>query len=143
MVDQDVVLEKVASIQRCLRRIQEKTNLDPSSLDDVDVQDIVVLNLQRAIQSAVDLAAHVIAEEGLGLPRSLKEHFELLSNSGVISDEVAARMQAMVGFRNIAVHEYERIDVRILKTILTKHLQDLVLFYREVLNHCGLGEQPG
>ena len=61
MPDRDVVLAKAAAIQRCLRRIEEVTGLKPASLADQDTQDIFVLNLQRAIQSAIDLASHIIA----------------------------------------------------------------------------------
>jgi len=129
----------VGNIQRCLRRIREKTGMDPASLDDLDIQEIFVLNLQRATQSAIDLAAHIVADEGLGLPRSLKENFRLLAKAGILSDDVAGRMEAMVGFRNIAVHEYQAIDVNVLKAILSKHLGDLVEFYQQVLDRFGLG----
>lgn len=139
MVDRDVVFEKVGNIQRCLRRIREKTGMDPASLDDLDIQEIFVLNLQRATQSAIDLAAHIVADEGLGLPRSLKENFRLLAKAGILSHDVAGRMEAMVGFRNIAVHEYQAIDVNVLKAILSKHLGDLVEFYQQVLDRFGLG----
>ena len=56
MPDRDVVLAKVTAIQKCLRRINDVTGLDPDRLDDLDIQDIFVLNLQRAVQSAIDLA---------------------------------------------------------------------------------------
>lgn len=55
MLDRDVVLAKVATIQRCLLRINQVTGLDPERLDNQDVEDIFVLNLQRAVQTAIDL----------------------------------------------------------------------------------------
>ncbi|WP_337250322.1 HepT-like ribonuclease domain-containing protein [Acetomicrobium sp.] len=58
MPDKDIVLAKVATIQRCFDRIRDVTGLDPKSLEDIDKQDIFVLNLQRAIQACIDLAAH-------------------------------------------------------------------------------------
>jgi len=69
MPDRDVVLAKVSAIQKCLRRIKDITGLNPDRLDDIDVQDIFVLNLQRSIQSAIDLATHIIASEGLGIAK--------------------------------------------------------------------------
>lgn len=80
MVDRDVVFAKISSIQRCLKRIQEVSQGKPESLDNLDVQEIVTLNLQRAIQGIIDLAAHVDADEGWGVPQELRKNFDLLSH---------------------------------------------------------------
>ena len=138
MIDQDILFEKTAIIQRCLQRIREVTGLDPDNLDDVDVQDIFVLNLLKAVQGAIDLAAHIIADEGLGLPESLREHFTLLKDAGVLDTNVAAKMEAMVGFRNIAVHEYEKISVDVLKSIMEQDLVDLETYYKSIFQHFDL-----
>ena len=135
MIDEDIVLAKVAIIQRCLRRIREKVGMTPERLDDPDIQDIVVLNLQRAIQAAIDLAAHLVAEEALGLPSSLRENFQLLGRAKIIPAELAEKMQKMVGFRNIAIHEYQNLNPIILKKIVTERLDDLVQYYKHVLSH--------
>ena len=132
MVDRDIVLAKIASIRRHLERIQEATHGKPESLDTLDVQDIFVLNLQRAVQAAIDLAAHIMADEKLGLPDSLKENFVFLEKTQIIQSSLCKRLQAMVGFRNIAVHDYERLDVNILKALLQEHLVDLEEFSRTV-----------
>lgn len=141
MPDRDVVLAKVAAIQRCLRRIKEVTRLDAARLDDLDVQDIFVLNLQRAIQSSVDLATHVIASEGLGISETVGGNFVLLENAKIIKRALSKKMQSMVGFRNIAIHEYQALDVDILKAILTRHLKDLEQFYTAVLNRFGFSDK--
>ena len=133
MPDKDVVLAKVATIQRCLKRIKETTGLDPKSLDDIDKQDIFILNLQRAVQAAVDLATHIVASEGLGLSDTIKDNFKLLRRAGIISEQLALRMQSMVGFRNIAIHDYQAIDKGILKSILANNLKDVEDFYTVVL----------
>lgn len=135
MPDRDVVLAKVASIQRCLKRIKETTRLDPTSLDDIDKQDIFILNLQRAIQSAIDLATHIIASEGLGLSDTVKDNFKLLKNAGILNEDLTHRMESMVGFRNIAIHDYQTIKRDILKSILVKNLKDLEDFYTTILLH--------
>ena len=138
MVDPDIIYEKTAIIQRCLKRIQEVTDLDPRKLDDIDVQEIFILNLLRVVQTAIDLAAHIIADEGLGLPGSLREHFRLLKDAGVMSGNIAEKMEAMVGFRNIAVHEYQNISVDMLKSILEHGLIDLETYYKSILHYFGL-----
>jgi uncharacterized protein YutE (UPF0331/DUF86 family) len=135
MPDRDVVLAKVAAIQKGPRRIKEVTGLFPERLDDLDVQDIFVLNLQRAIQSAIDLAAHIVASEGLGISDTIRGHFVLLENAKVITKALSQKMQSMVGFRNIAIHDYQNLDIEILKAILSKHLQDLEQFYKAILTH--------
>jgi uncharacterized protein YutE (UPF0331/DUF86 family) len=137
MPDKDIVLAKAAAIQRCLKRISDVTGLDPRSLDDQNVQDIFVLNLQRAIQSAVDLSTHIIAADGLGLSDTIRGNFELLEKANIIGGDLSRRMQSMVGFKNIAIHDYQALDTGILKSILSKHLRDLEEFYATALTHFG------
>lgn len=135
MPDRDVVLAKVAAIQRCLKRISETTGLDPKSLEEIDKQDIFVLNLQRAVQAAIDLATHIAASEGLGLPETIRDNFKLLMDAGVIGEGLARKMESMVGFRNIAIHDYQAINKDILKSILARNLRELEEFYTAVLLH--------
>ncbi len=128
----DVLLAKLANIQHALQRIRNVTGGDPDAIDDIDVQDIVVLNLQRAIQAAIDLASWYISRNRLGLPETLKAHFALLQNNGVIDPALGRNLEAMVGFRNIAVHEYQQLDPDIIKNILRNHLTDLETFAEQI-----------
>lgn len=143
MADRDVVLAKVASIQRCLTRIRDVTSLDPESLDKIDAQEIFILNLQRAVQAALDLAAHLVASEELGLPEKARDSFVLLKNAGMINGEVSSQMEKMIGFRNIAVHDYQSLDLGILKSILVHRLKDLEVFYASILDYYGFEEPDG
>lgn len=133
MVDKDVVLEKINQIQNCLKRIAEKTRNDPATLDDFDTQDVFVLNVQRAVHSAIDLASHIVSDEGLGLSDDLKGNFTLLERVDIVDKLLSDKLKKMVDFRNIAIHDYSRINVNILKSILTKNLKDLEEFYSAVL----------
>lgn len=133
MVDRDIVLEKIKNIQNCLKRINDKTKGKASSLDDLDTEEIFVLNLQRAVQSTIDLASHVVSSEGLGLPDDLAENFKLLQKAGVIDAVLMKKMISMVGFRNIAVHEYSEVDADVLKSILKNNLKDIEDFYALVV----------
>ena len=141
MPDRDVVLAKIAAIQKCLRRIKDVTDLNPDRLEELDIQDIFVLNLQRAIQSAIDLATHVIASEGLGISDTVRGNFVLLRNAKIITQSLSKKMQSMVGFRNIAIHDYQTLDVDILKSILSKHLKDLEQFYTTILTHFNIAKK--
>jgi uncharacterized protein YutE (UPF0331/DUF86 family) len=124
----DAVLAKLATIRRCLNRIRDVTGGDPGRVRELDTQEIVVLNLQRAIQAAIDLAAQVISRQDWGLPDSLKAHFTILRREGIIGEDLCTRLEAMVGFRNIAVHGYEVLDTRVLERIVTERLPDLEAF---------------
>ena len=110
MVERDVVLAKVATIERCLLRIDEAR--DPArGLEPRDRQDVVELNLLRAVQAAVDLAGHVVATEELGLPAKLAENFTLLERQGLIPAELADHLRRMADFRNVAVADLTSIPV--------------------------------
>ena len=124
-MDTDVVLAKLDSLQRCVSRVEEKT---PSNVDvlksDYDMQDIISLNLERAVQISVDIAAHILSTKDTSTPATMGETFTALSEVGVISTELAQRLRKAVGFRNISVHEYEKIDWEIVFSICTKHMKD-------------------
>ncbi|MBI1870568.1 MAG: DUF86 domain-containing protein [Chlamydiae bacterium] len=141
MIDADIILEKSAIVHRCLKRIVEMTGLKASKLDDMMIQDAFVLNLQRAIQAAMDLAAHVVSEEKLGMPTSLKDQFKFLAEGKIIDASLSKHLQAMVGFRNIAVHQYQELNVDILKKILQNHLKDLEDFTKTLLKHYCVSEK--
>jgi len=133
MTNRDVLIEKTNSIQNCLKRIFDTLKGKTERLDDLDVQDIVVLNLQRAIQLAIDMASYVISSERLGTPQSLKDLFLILERNHFVEKNLSTKMQKMVGFRNIAVHDYQAIDPNILKSIVSLHLQDLEEFYDVII----------
>jgi uncharacterized protein YutE (UPF0331/DUF86 family) len=137
MPDRDVVLAKVATIRKCLDRIREVTDLDPEKLEDINRQDIFVLNLQRAVQACIDLASHAVAAEALGLPEKVRDNFSILREKGVVDPELASKMEKMTGFRNIAVHNYQALDLDILKSILSNNLKDLEDFSSALLQYWG------
>ena len=141
MPDRDVVLAKVAAIQKCLKRIRDVTGLVPDRLEEPDAQDIFVLNLQRAVQSTIDLATHVVASESLGIPDTIRANFALLEDAKIITKTLSKKMHSMVGFGNIAIHDYEALDVEILKAILVKNLKDLEQFYTVILTRFGLAKR--
>jgi uncharacterized protein YutE (UPF0331/DUF86 family) len=128
MVD-DVILNKAATIERCLQRIVEEYAGDDKNLtENRTKQDSIILNLQRACETSIDLAMYVISRRRLGLPQDSRDAFTLLHTAGILPPELATRMQHMVGFRNVAVHEYTRLNLDVVRTIVTKHLDDFRLY---------------
>ena len=125
----DVVLNKAASIERCLQRIQDEYAGNKQNLvANQTKQDAIVLNLQRACETAIDLAMYVVSQRKLGVPQDTRDAFALLQTSGIIPADLATRMQHMVGFRNVAVHEYTRLNLDIVHAIITKQLDDFRTF---------------
>lgn len=133
----DISLSKAQIIERCIRRIKEEYGDDPSSLDNITRQDSIILNIQRACEAAIALAMHWVAEKGWGVPNSSREAFDILAEHGAIETELAGKLKAMVGFRNIAVHDYQKMNLDILRKIITQHLSDLTEFTQVLLyNDC-------
>ncbi|AJF06498.1 type VII toxin-antitoxin system HepT family RNase toxin [Geoalkalibacter subterraneus] len=129
-----ILLTKLDALQRCLARVKAKTPENAAILQqDLDLQDIISVNLERAVQSCVDIAAHVIAQHNTTAPSTMAESFNRLHDLGVISENTAERMKNAVGFRNISVHEYQKIDWNIVYRIITEHLDDFKDFARQVL----------
>lgn len=133
-MDKRVVTAKLESMRRCLARVELKCPKSAQQLkDDVDLQDILSVNLERAVQIAVDLAVHALAARNVTAPKTMAEAFLVLQSLGLLSHPCALHMSKAVGFRNIAVHEYESIDWDIVFAIATRHLDDFRKFAAEIL----------
>lgn len=119
------IKRKLDSLQRCLQRIIDKCpeTVEPL-INDVDLQDVLILNLTRAVQLSVDLAAHILASQRLPPPETMGQSFDRLANAGLISPDLALRLRKAVGFRNIAIHAYDAIDWSIVHAISTRSLDD-------------------
>jgi uncharacterized protein YutE (UPF0331/DUF86 family) len=132
----DITINKVSLIERCLIRIKaeySKTTSDFSS--DFARQDSVILNIERAIQACLDIGTHIIRIRKLGVPQTSREIFEKLGGEGIITDDLSQKMQRMVGFRNIAVHDYQKLNLDVVKNIAEKHLKDFEDFKTSIIKH--------
>lgn len=131
MSEIDVVLSKINVIKNCLMAVEKATLTEK----DPDFQlSIYELNLQRAIQACIDLANVTIAKEGLGLPNTYEQSFEILHKHSIITKEICQKLCAMVVFRNISVHDYEEIKPAIVRSIVKNNLDDFENFYTVILN---------
>jgi uncharacterized protein YutE (UPF0331/DUF86 family) len=133
MVD-DVLINKAATIERCVVRAREEYEKNPATFGtDFTRQDAAILNIQRACEAALDMGQHLIRRERLGIPQSARDVFELLCRGGWLEVSLLPTMKNMVGFRNIAVHEYLTLQLPITVAIITQHLDDFVRFSSFVL----------
>ena len=124
----DIILNKANIIERCINRINEEYENNPENLKNYTKQDSIILNIQRACEAAIDLAMHIVSVKKLGIPQKSREAFELLANNNTISEDLKDDLIAMVGFRNIAVHNYQEINLDIIKKIIECHLKDIEKF---------------
>lgn len=120
----DVIYNKIAIIERCLHRINEEYDNDFNNLKNYTKQDSIILNIQRACEASIDLAMHIVSEKKLGIPQSSRDAFDALIDNNIIDDKLGKKLKSMIGFRNIAVHNYQAVDTDILKNILENHLDD-------------------
>ena len=133
MENEAVILNKFETIEKCIKRINEEYQGDSKNLEDYRKVDMIVLNLQRACEAVLDLAMYIVSTRKLGLPQTKREAFRLLEENGIIDSNMSKNMQGMVGFRNIAVHDYKEIDETILRDVIENHLNDLLDFARILL----------
>lgn len=126
-----VLNEKLESLRRCIQRVRSTCPDSAEALgSDIDAQDIVTLNLTRAIQLAVDIGSHLLSATDQPAPTTMGETFTLLCESGLIDEALADRLRRAVGFRNIAIHSYRDVDWTIVHSICTDRLDDFRDFAR-------------
>jgi len=134
----DVMLNKIQSIQRCIKRAKEEYQLaDGGFRNDLSRQDAAILNIARACEQSIDLANVVIKTQQLGIPNESRESFSFLAKAALISDDLCERLQRMVGFRNIVIHEYQKVDVSVVQAIIESGLDDLLLFTDAMIDRFG------
>ncbi len=126
MIDRDLILAKAGSVQKYLSRVMEKRDIDLQIfLKDLDRQESILFNLQMAVQNCIDIAAHIISEEGFGVPGSTNEMFYLLEANGYLDSELTKKMVKAVGFRNLIVHEYGKIELKQVFEVAQEDIKDL------------------
>jgi uncharacterized protein YutE (UPF0331/DUF86 family) len=130
----DVLLNKAATIERCVARARDEYRRDPDTFaSDFTRQDAAILNIQRACEAALDLGQHLVRRDRLGVPQSARDVFTLLARGGLISGDLADSLRRMVGFRNIAVHDYQTLALPITIEVITHHLDDFLRFTQVLL----------
>ncbi|MBR9647316.1 DUF86 domain-containing protein [Clostridium tyrobutyricum] len=131
----DVVLNKISVIERCIKRIKEEYDNNPENLKNYTKQDSIILNIQRACEASIDLAMHIISERKFGIPQNSRDAFEILFNNKIIDENLMRKLKSMVGFRNIAVHDYQTVNLDIVKAVIENHINDLKKFSSLILKN--------
>jgi len=129
----EVVLDKISSITRCVERIVEEYQDDETSIINITKQDSIVLNLQRACELSIDIANYIISRNGLEVPKTTRESFAILERHEIIDGTLSDNLQKMVGFRNIAVHNYKKLSLEILSEIIRNNLNDFEIYSEKII----------
>lgn len=124
----ETLITKFDSFTRCSKRVQDEYGNGAGFVESLSRQDAAILNIQRACELVIDIAHIVIREHKLGLPSNAREAFDVLVGSEVIDKRLASVMKGMVGFRNIAVHEYQKLDFAIVESVIRDRMTDLDAF---------------
>lgn len=126
MVDHDVFDQRLTRLGELIRDLQQLAAGDRESfLADRRLQTMAERWLQLAVEACLDLANHLIATREWPTPTTYREAFSTLAAKGVLSAELAAKMESWAGLRNVLVHLYLNIDHRRLWATLTEDLGDI------------------
>ncbi len=129
----EVILNKIAVIERCVKRVREEYDDNPENLQNITKQDSIILNLQRACEASIDLAMHIVAEKKLGLPQNSLDAFTLLETAYILPSSIVQKMKLLVGFKNIAVYEFKDTNLSTLQKLVDEHLIDFMEYTRTIL----------
>lgn len=124
----DVLYNKIEIIERCLNRVREVYDQNPDNLKDYTKQDSIVLNIQRAVEATIDIAMHIVSAKKLGIPKNSRDAFEVLAHNNIIDEELLDKLKSMIGFRNIAVHNYQKLNLEVLQKVIENNLEDFNKF---------------
>lgn len=132
-MDPVIVREKLESLRRCIARVESRRPAQVSALEhDPDLQDIIVLNLTRAIQICVDIGTHILSSAEAAAPRTMGDVFTRLEELKLVAPPTASALRGAVGFRNLAVHNYDAINWAIVHALSHRHLEDFRRFAAEI-----------
>ena len=129
MVDRDLILRRLANLDTYLAQLAPYRGIDASAYrQDWKTQRIVERTLHLAIETCMDVADHLVADRRLRVPDTGAESFEILADADLVPRDLGAALASMVGFRNILVHDYTRLDPAIVTRVLRTDLADLERF---------------
>ncbi|PMC36213.1 hypothetical protein CJ195_15475 [Bacillus sp. UMB0899] len=129
----DVILNKISVIERCVKRVREEYDDNPENLQNITKQDSIILNLQRACEASIDLAMHIVAEKKIGLPQNSLDAFTLLETAYILPSSIVQKIKFLVGFRNIAVYDFQVTNLSTLQKLVEDHLIDFMEYTRSLL----------
>jgi len=134
MVDSHVILARIDKIRECVSKLRNFRSFDENAfLNDPSACDGAERNMQIAIQAVIDIGNHVVADLDLGTPKDYKDIFQLLVRNNFISEPLSRKLISMTGLRNVLVHDYLEVDLRLIHRIISAELGDFEEFISAAL----------
>ena len=134
-VDKNLIKEKLEKIDDYIKRIETMEFSQDQFLENRDLQDLLTFRLQQAVETAIDIATHLIASLNLKKPETARSSFEVLAANKIISQDLSKKMMLAVSFRNIIVHQYEEFDFHRLFNSYKEDVDNLKQFIREIIGY--------
>ena len=139
MVDELILQRIIADIKANINELRRAEDVDwVTYKSDIRLRRFVERTLQIIIEAMLDIAHHIISDEGLREPESCRDAFRILTESGFLSKERLELYENMAGFRNLLVHYYEKIDDAIVYGVFRKRLGDFEAFIEDIMQLCGM-----
>ncbi len=136
MVDEALILRKLADLSTYIRQISDFRSLSVDEYEsDWKTQRIVDRTLHIMIEMCIDIAGHLISDRRLRVPESYADGFRILNENGIVSDNLIEPLMKMAKFRNIIVHQYEKVDPEIVISILQRNIDDFQKFSDEIVTY--------
>ena len=132
---------KLRSMKRCVDFLSSKKEASGEEIEEnYEMRSAIERSFQLAIESALDIAEIVISSKGFEKPEDYKSTILILGKHSVLPMDFAEEFSSAAGFRNILVHMYEEVDIKILYDFLHDKLKDFDKFARYIIKYIELNE---
>lgn len=136
MVDEMLILRKLSELDDYHQQIKEFETISVADYaSSWKAQRIVERTLQMMIESCVDIAGHIISDQGFRIPKNYSDTFSVLHENSILVDRLHLSLKKMAQFRNIIVHQYDKIDSEIVIGILQRDINDFIAYKEAIINY--------
>lgn len=140
MIDPDTLASILGNLRGFLVKLDFLADLSEGEfLEDFTNVESAKHLLQVSIECCLDIAHHIVADEGYRTPVDYYDSFVILNENGILPDEMMPTLRQMVGFRNRIVHLYWEIDDPVIYRILQDNLDDFEVYIRHILDFTRAG----
>lgn len=116
-----------------VKKLRERPETNFITRSDTEI--LAERHIEKACQTALDIANHIVAEQGLGIATTYRDLGFLLAKEKIISNELAQKLAKIAGLRNRLVHEYATLSPKIIYHIVHADIDDLTEFASQIFNY--------
>ncbi len=143
-MDKNRILEKIDELEKYLRELEEYL---PEEKEDYLNSGLKKRACERAFQLAsedlLDICNLIISEKGFGIPADSKDSIRKLAENGVITGSLSTRLEELIGFRNLLVHQYGRVDDSRAYSYLNMEMKDFYEFIETIDKFMEINDKSG